>query len=92
MDAVIVDIPRGNQEFYDQIIPALFPDGKLPEGWQVHIAGPTETGWRIVNVVPSQEEFETFSRERLGPILRELEGVTPELTYFPVYRMIRAMS
>ena len=92
MDAVIVDIPRGNQQFYDRIIPALFPDGKLPEGWQVHIAGPTETGWRIVNVVPSQERFETFSREQLGPILQELEGVTPELTYFPVYRMIRAMS
>ena len=92
MDAVIVDIPRGNQQFYDQIIPTLFPDGKLPEGWQVHIAGPTETSWRIVNVVPSREQFETFSRERLGPILQELEGVTPELTYFPVYRMIRAMS
>ena len=92
MDAVIIDIPRGNQQFYDQIIPTLFPDGKLPKGWQVHIAGPTETGWRIVNVVPSQERFETFSREQLGPILQELEGVTPELTYFPVYRMIRATS
>jgi hypothetical protein len=92
MDAVIVDIPRGNQQFYDQIIPTLFPDGKLPEGWQVHIAGPTEASWRIVNVVPSREQFETFSRERLGPILQQLEGVTPKLTYFPVYRMIRAMS
>jgi hypothetical protein len=92
MNAVIVDIPGGNQQFYDQIIPTLFPDGKLPEGWQVHIAGPTETGWRIVNVVTSQEEFETFSRKQLGPILQELEGVTPALTYFPVYRMIRAMA
>jgi hypothetical protein len=92
MDAVIVDIPRGNQQFYDQVIPTLFPDGKLPDGWRVHIAGPTETGWRIVNVVPSQEEFEAFSREQLGPILQQLEGVTPELTYFPVYRMIRDMS
>ena len=90
MDAVIVDIPRGNQQFYDQIIPTLFPDGKLPEGRQVHIAGPTDTGWRIVNVVPSQEEFETFSRDQLGPILQELEGVTPELTFFPVYRLIRS--
>lgn len=90
MDAVIVDIPRGNQQFYDQIIPTLFPDGELPEGWQVHIAGPTEAGWRIVNVVPSQKQFEKFSREQLGPILQQFEGVTPQLTYFPVYRMIRA--
>ena len=29
-----------------------------PDGWQVHIAGPSENGWRIVNVVPSQEQFE----------------------------------
>ena len=90
MDAVIVDIPSGSQQFYDQIIPTLFPDGKLPKGWQLHIAGPTATGWRIVNVVPSQEQFETFSREQLGPVLRQLEGVTPELTFFPVYRLIRS--
>jgi len=89
MVAVTVDIPAGNQQFYDQIVPTLFTDGKLPEGWQVHIAGPSETGWRIVNVVPSQKQFETFSREKLGPILQQLEGVTPQLTYFPVYRLIR---
>ena len=88
--AVVIDVPNGNQQFYDQIVPVLFPEGKLPDGWVMHVAGPTETGWRIVNVVPSQGEFETFSRERLGPILQEREGVTPELAYFPVYRMIRA--
>jgi hypothetical protein len=85
---VIIDIPNGNQQFYDQIIPALFLDGKLPEGWRLHMAGPTETGWRIVNVVPFQEGFETFSREKLGPTLQQLEGVKPTLTFFPLYRMI----
>ena len=60
--AVIIDVPNGNQQFYDQIVPALFSNGRLPEGWQLHIAGPTETGWRIVNVVPSQQEFEEFAR------------------------------
>ena len=54
----------------------------------MHVAGPTETGWRIVNVVPSQEGFETFARESLGPVLQELEGVTPEIAFFPVYRLI----
>ena len=67
--AVVIDVPNGNQRFYDQIVPTLFPDGNLPEGWMVHIAGPTEDGWRIVNVVPSQEGFETFARETLGPAL-----------------------
>jgi hypothetical protein len=87
--AVIIDVPNGNQQFYDRIVPTLFPEGKLPEGWQLHVAGPTETGWRIVNVVPSQEEFEAFAREQLGPLLLQLEGVTPEMTFFPVYRLIQ---
>jgi hypothetical protein len=65
--AVIVDTPGGNSQIYDQLIPGLFPDGKLLEGWQVHIAGPTENGWRIVNVVPSREQFEAFAREQLNP-------------------------
>jgi hypothetical protein len=86
--AVIIDVPNGNQQFYDQIIPALFPAGMLPEGWQMHMAGPTETGWRIVNVVPSKEGFEAFAREQLGPTLQQLEGVTPGMTFFPIYKMI----
>ena len=72
--AVVIDVPNGNQQFYDQIVPRLFPEGKLPEDWQLHIAGPTESGWRIVNVVPSQAQFEAFARERLGPALLQLEG------------------
>ena len=87
--AVIIDVPNGNQQFYDQIVPALFSNGRLPEGWQLHIAGPTDAGWRIVNVVPSQEEFEDFAREKLGPTLQQLEGVTPTMTFFPVYKIIQ---
>jgi hypothetical protein len=88
--AVVIDVPNGNQQFYDQVIRTLFQDGTLPEGWVIHVAGPTKTGWRIVNVVPSQEEFEEFAAAKLGPTLQHLEGVTPTMTFFPVYRMIRA--
>ena len=87
--AVVIDVPNGNQQFYDRIIPTLFPEGKLPDGWVMHVAGPTETGWRIVNVVPSREGFEAFARETLGPALQQLEGVTPEMTFFGVYRLIQ---
>ena len=38
---------------------------------------------RVVNVVPSQEGFETFARERLLPAAQRLGGLTPELTFFP---------
>jgi hypothetical protein len=87
--AVIVDIPCGNQQIYEQLTAKLFPEGKLPDGWQVHIAGPTENGWRIVNVVPSQEQFEVFARDQLIPAVQQAEDVTPQLSFFPVYRLIR---
>ena len=88
--AVVIDVPHGNQQFYDQVLPTLFPGGTIPEGWVIHIAGPTDTGWRIVNVVPSQEEFEAFAAEKLGPTLRQVEEVTPTMTFFPVYKIIQA--
>jgi hypothetical protein len=87
--AVIVDIPGGTEQGYEQVIATVFPEGKLPEGWLVHIAGPTETGWRVVNVVPSQEQFKAFARERLLPATQKVGDPTPQLTSFPVYRLTR---
>jgi hypothetical protein len=87
--AVTIDIPGGNEQFYEQMVAKLFPDGKLPEGWLVHLAGPTESGWRVINVVPSQEQFEVFAREQLIPAVQQAENVTPQLAFFPVYRLIR---
>ena len=88
--AVIVDIPSGNQQVYEQLTAKLFQDGKLPEGWQVHLAGPTADGWRIINVVPSEEHFEAFARQKLFPAVQQAENVTPHLTFFPVYKLIQA--
>jgi hypothetical protein len=87
--AVIVDIPGGNQQVYEQLTARLFRDGRLPDGWQVHLAGPTPDGWRIINVVPSQEQFETFAREKLFPAVQQAENAIPQLTFFPVYKLVR---
>ena len=89
--AVIIDLPNGNEQRYEQVSAMIFPDGKLPEGWLLHLAGPIEGGWRVVNVVPSQEEFETFARDRLGPAFVQAgePDILPEMTFFPVYRLIQ---
>jgi hypothetical protein len=39
----------------------------------VHLAGPTADGWRTINVVPSQEQFEAFAREKLIPAVQQAE-------------------
>ena len=36
--AVTIDIPGGNEQFYEQMVAKLFPDDELPEGWLVHLA------------------------------------------------------
>ena len=45
--AVIMDLPNGNQQRYEQVIATVFPEDKLPEGWQVHLPGPSRVagGW-----------------------------------------------
>ena len=79
----------GNAQKYEQVTGKLFPEGKLPEGWLVHIAGPAGNGWQVVNVVPSQEQFETFAREQLLPAAQQAGDAPPQITFFPVYRLIR---
>ncbi len=80
---------RRNEQKYEQVTAKLFPEDKLPEGWQVHIAGPAGNGWQVVNVVPSQEQFETFAREQLLPAAQQAGDAPPRITFFPVYRLIR---
>jgi hypothetical protein len=94
MAVVIVNnIEGGNQDFYDQVNPKVMPDGKLPAGCQVHIAGPVENGWRVITVWDSDEQFQQFRDEKLIPALREVGGddrVAPAIKSSPVHKLITA--
>ena len=79
--AVIVGVPGGNEQLYEQL--KLFPEGKLPDGWLIHLACPTEKGRRVVNIVPSQEQFEAFEHEPLAPAAQQGGDPPPEITFFP---------
>ena len=88
--AVVVEIPGGTEEQYEQVVSQIFPGGTLPEGWLLHLAGPEEDGWRVVNVVQSQDEFERFARETILPATREAGEAPPKFSFFPVHTLIRA--
>ena len=77
--AVLHDIPGGTQEQYEQVAARLADGGSLDSlsDWPVdgilsHVAGPTENGWRVVDVWESEEAFQRFG-EVLVPVLRELQ-------------------
>jgi len=75
------------QEQYDAAVEELNLAESLPEGWIFHAAGPTEDGWRVVEVWESQEAFDAYY-QRLGQVLQNV-GVTPgQPDTFTVYNII----
>ena len=45
----------------------LYPEGSLPAGFRIRMAGPTAGGWRVVTLWDSEEDWERFRDERLAP-------------------------
>jgi hypothetical protein len=56
-------MPDVTAEEYRLVEQHLGPD--RPSGLVAHVAGPSDTGWRIVNVWSSEEDFQRFQSERL---------------------------
>jgi hypothetical protein len=76
---MVHDAPGATREQYEEVTSRL-SDGRgfsslsdwPVEGILLHAAGPTESGWRVVDVWESEEAFQRFG-EVLGPILQDLE-------------------
>ena len=47
----------------------LYPEGSLPAGFRIRMAGPMDGGWRIVTLWDSKADWERFRDERLAPAL-----------------------
>ena len=94
MAVVIANVIKGaDQDFYDQVNPKVMSGGKLPDGCQVHIAGPVDDGWRVITVWDSEEQFQQFRNEKLIPAIREIgaeDRIAPEITSNPVHNLITA--
>jgi hypothetical protein len=88
---VVAEFKGADQAFYAEASEKVLPGGQLPEGQQIHIAGPIEDGWRVITVWESEEQFSRFREEKLTPAVRETdqEGrVTPQFQVGEIYRPI----
>ena len=74
-------------ENYERLAAAL-GDG-VPDGLIIHVAGPTDSGFRIINVWESEEAWERFRNERLRPAVRGVAGDAS--TQQPIFRGLRVM-
>jgi hypothetical protein len=62
--------PGGTKEQYEATLAAVHPGADtLPEGQIFHAAGTSEGGWTVVAVHDSQESWERFRDDVLGPAL-----------------------
>lgn len=93
--AVVVTVvaPGMTAEAYDAVTERVIPGGQLPEGCQVHIAGPVEQGWRVITVWDAAESYDRFREEQLLPAIREVAGEAPDNVQpdiSPVHRVYTA--
>ena len=80
--------PGQTQEQYDAAVEQLDLAVSLPEGWIFHAAGPTEDGWRVVEVWESQEAADAYFQGKLGQVLQNLGVSLAQPDTFTVYNVI----
>jgi hypothetical protein len=91
---MIHDSPGGTEEQYHEVI-ARLSDGKgfnAPTDWPVagilfHVAGPTDTGFRVIDIWESEEAFQSFG-PFIGPALQEV-GFPGEPRLFPIAALVQ---
>ena len=61
----------------------LYPEGSLPAGFRIRMAGPTADGWRVVSLWDSEGDWERFRDERLTPALADI-GQAETVEFWPI--------
>ena len=65
--AFLIEIPNMTAAQGAAVLRELGFTDRAPAGQILHIEGPMEGGYRVVDVWESQEVFQTFVQEQLGP-------------------------
>jgi len=93
---VLFEFPGVTQAQYDETLKKLKPEGAFTsladwpvKGVQVHVAGPTETGWRVLDVWDSEDDLKAFAAV-LMPILKTAGFPDASPQIFPVHNFIKA--
>jgi hypothetical protein len=85
--AVQMDFDGATLEQYNQVCAkmGLTPKGPGPAGAISHFATMTDSGLRVVDVWETQEQFEKFAQDQIGPFSAEA-GITeqPHMQFFDV--------
>lgn len=80
--AIMMDFPGGTLDQYDAVINgmALDPQGPPPEGATFHFVTRTDEGIRVIDVWETQEQFNSFAQEQIGPHTQRVGVPGPPVT------------
>jgi hypothetical protein len=90
---LVMQFSSGGQAEYNAVMtrlglgsPAVEETQQWPEGIISHVAGATDGGWCVVDLWESQQHFDRFFAERLGPAIEAVGTIPPPaVTAFAVY-------
>jgi hypothetical protein len=89
----IIDFEGGSAEEYDAVVQELGLVGQpasAVQGLILHAAGPTETGWRVVDIWDSEEDLNRFRQERLMPATQKVgSDRRPQVQITPLHALQR---
>ena len=88
--AVVIDFAGGTAEKHDALVAEMGLTGETAstvQGLIFHAAGPTEGGWRVIDVWESEEAFQRFGAV-IGPILQDV-GMSGEPQLFPLHNFVK---
>ncbi len=90
MAVVVIDhAPGFTAEQWEAMQRRFNEPATQPRGIIVQLAGPFESGWRVISVWESHEAYETFRRDRLAPVIQQL-GIADQVQIAAVHSIMIA--
>lgn len=89
--AVIIDF-EASVEDYDAVNEKLDTRSNPPAGLIVHTGSVVDSGMRVIDVWESEQHFQDFRDQRLGPAVGEVmgaDGPPPEIQVHEVHDLLK---
>ena len=87
--AIMIEFSGATLAQYDQVLKRMNLTDTTPPGAIFHVCGATKDGIRIVDVWESQEIFDKFAKDQIGPFTKEFGMPQPKITSWPVHKFLK---
>jgi hypothetical protein len=89
---VVMDFKGGTLDQYHQVLDKMGLElgGPMPDGGLFHWVTTTDDGLRVTDVWESQEKFQAFADEQIGPFTQEAGLEAPDVTFHEVHNHLTA--